>query len=856
MTQTLIPAPSGADRPEGALYFSPRGLYGFQVEHIAKAYLGVQSGEQPEWMFSWDTGLGKQAPLSEPVLTPAGWSRMGDLRVGDHVVSADGYPAEVLSIHPQTCREVYRITFSDGSWTRCGPDHLWTVGYWGSDRPSGKQKRVRRSKTVTLRQLMDEGIKTSAGRRKFSIPMTAPVQYPERELPMDPYVLGVVLGDGNVNHRGHLSLSTDKEIIETIAPDLPREDRNGCFVLRTNRWAESLRALGLAGHRSWEKFLPEEYLRASEAQRRAILAGLLDTDGSPIEDGGVEYCSTSERLVDAVVELVESLGGQARSKRSRVTTYTHNGEQRQGRESWRVNIKLNEQPFRLGRKAVCWVEPTKYPVQRMIESIERVEDEESMCITIDRPDGLYLTRSHIVTHNSHAAMQLSALAFEDGVADFVLLVCERNKLHEWRDDFEKFTRLEPRIHHGPSRKNKLTKLGLPEVLITTYETGKADLVRVSKTGRRKVLESADLLEMIAGRKPVVFFDEADRLSNRGSATYRAYEHALKALRKEFKNLPVFMMTATSVRRDLENSFNQFRLLRPQAMPLIGEFEKYFVRGRDIYGRAKYFDHRVDEFVELCRPLMLAKRKTDPDVIDQFPRMTEEALRVDLEGEQKKLYDLVAEMDGVPGQLQALRQICAHPRAILHSAMEGSSKLARALVEEFGADYLMNCPSAKTEALVAYLEPIVLDQEDKAVCFSFFGPSALPWLADALTKAGMRVFFLHELDAFKSHQGGAVLLTSDAGARGINIPEASYLVEYDVAVTYGLRTQRLNRISRIGSGGPSVTVRSMIANETVEVPLVYAMLKGNAQSDALLGPGEDGAKFLTSAMRREMLLGEQ
>lgn len=458
---------------------------------------------------------------------------------------------------------------------------------------------------------------------------------------------------------------------------------------------------------------------------------------------------------------------------------------------------------------------------------------------------------------SHVTMQLAALAFEDGIADLVVLVCERNKLREWRADFEKFTRLEPRIHHGSSRKSKLAKLGLPDVLVTTFETGKADFTAIDKSGRRKVFKNGPLLDEIlaSGRKPMVFFDEADRLSNRSSATYGAYEHTLRTLRKHFKNLPVFMLTATSVRRDLENTFNQLRLLRPPAMPKVGEFESYFVRGRDIFGRAQYFDHRVEEFATICKPLILPKRKSDPDVVAQFPKMTEEPLRVDLAPEQKKIYDLVAEFDGVGGQLQALRQICAHPRAILHSAQEGSSKLARALVEEFGHDHFMGLPSAKTEAFLNYVEPLVLDQEDKVMAFSFFGPSVLPWLKIALMEAGMKAYTLEEMEYFKAHQGGAVLLSSDAGAKGINVPEASYLIEYDVATTYGLRTQRLNRISRIGSGGPTVTVRSMIANETVEVGLVYAMLKGNAQSDLLLGPGEDGAEFLTAAMRREMLLGE-
>jgi SNF2 family DNA or RNA helicase len=454
---------------------------------------------------------------------------------------------------------------------------------------------------------------------------------------------------------------------------------------------------------------------------------------------------------------------------------------------------------------------------------------------------------------SHAAMQLSALAFEDGIADLVVLVCEKNKLKEWRADFEKFTKLSVRIHHGPNRKKRLGKEGLPDVLITTYETGKVDFVSMSKTDRgRKVFEDSTTLMEIHTKRPVVFFDEADKLSNRTSATYRSYEYMLKSLRKHFKNLPVFMMTATSIRKDYENSFNQLRLLRPQAMPLIKEFDTYFVRGRDIYGKARYFDHRTEEFAAICQPLMLSKRKTDPDVIDQFPKMTEEALWVDMEGDQKKLYDLVADLDGVGGQLQALRQICAHPMSLVHSAREGSSKLAKTLVEEFGPEYFAKAPSAKTEALVRYLEPIVLDQGDKAVVFTFFGPSVIPHLHFALRNEGIRCFRLDELEEFKAYDGGAVLLTSDAGARGINIPEASYLVEYDMAVTYGLRTQRLNRISRIGSGGPTATVRSMLTRQSVEIGLMFSMLRGNAQSDELLGSGVDGSEYMTAAMRRQML----
>lgn len=455
---------------------------------------------------------------------------------------------------------------------------------------------------------------------------------------------------------------------------------------------------------------------------------------------------------------------------------------------------------------------------------------------------------------SHAAMRLSALAAEDGLADLVIMVCEKNKLKEWKADFDSFTKLSSRIHHGPSRKNKIARDGLPDVLITTYETGKADLATVTKTGRRgKTVTSGYVLDEIlaSGRRPVLVFDEADKLSNRTSATYRAYEYVLKTLRRQFKNLPVIMMTATSVRRDYENTFNQLRLLRPGAMPLIKEFESYFVRGRDIYGKARYWDHRTEEFAAICQPLMLPKRKTDPDVVAQFPAMTEEALWVDLEGAQKDAYKLVSELEGAPGLMTALRQLCAHPRALVHSAEHGTSQLARELVAAYGRDHLWGLPSAKTERLVEYLTPVVLDQQAKAVVFTFFGPSVIPHLTEALSAKGIVCFGFDELEQFKAWRGGAVLLSSDAGARGVNIPEASYLVEYDMATTYGLRTQRLNRVSRLGQGGPTVTVRSMLVRESVEVPLMFNMLRGNVQSDELLG-GETGEQYMTAAMRREML----
>lgn len=459
---------------------------------------------------------------------------------------------------------------------------------------------------------------------------------------------------------------------------------------------------------------------------------------------------------------------------------------------------------------------------------------------------------------SHAAMRLATLGIEDGDVDFVLLVCERGKLKEWRQDFEEFTKLDVRIHHGPRRKRLLHEPFLPQVLITTYETGKADLVKAEQKGRtrRKTLSSGDLFAKILrhSRRPMIVFDESDRLSNRSAMNYRAYEHVLKTFRKDFK-IPVIMLTATPIRKDWEDAFNQLRLLRPASMPLVKEFDNYFVRARDKYGRARYYDFRTDEFADLCADMVLAKSKTDSDVVNQFPTTTEEAMWVDMEGEQRKLYELVKALGPVHGAKTVLRQICAHPAALVHSATEGESKLARMLVEELGEDTLRSMPSAKTEALCNYLERVVKGQDAKAVVFTHWGPSVIPHLRAALTARGIPVRTWDEdegIESFKKAQGGCVLLASDAVARGINLPEASYMVEYDLASTYGLRTQRLNRASRIGKGGPSLTVRSMLVRESIEVPLMFSMLRGNVQTDTLLGRGVTGEEYLSAEMRRDIL----
>lgn len=353
-----------------------------------------------------DCGMGKLQPVDEPVLTPTGWLPIGDITPGDLVIGSNGLPTRVSAIFPQGQLETVTVRFSDGSSTRCGWEHLWAVKSQ-NDRTRGRANRV-----MTTREIFDAGLTYGRDRtsRQWSIPLVDPIQFADvNTLPIDPYLLGVILGDGHIGRNGSVRVTTDRAILAALPADgAIRPHKSTAWVAEMNvrGMSEPIRALGLAGCRSHEKFIPAPYLTAPHKERLALLRGLMDTDGYALPDGGTEFSSTSERLTDDVVELARSLGGLARKGGSRVTTFADSdGRLKDGKPSWRVNVKmLDESPFQLDRKASQWVAPTKYPPVRLIDSIESAGVEESVCIKVEADDGLYVTRDYIVTHNTPMAL--------------------------------------------------------------------------------------------------------------------------------------------------------------------------------------------------------------------------------------------------------------------------------------------------------------------------------------------------------------------------------------------------------------------------------------------------------------------
>jgi phosphate starvation-inducible PhoH-like protein len=363
---------------------------------------------------------GRAQPVFTNVLTPEGFRPIGSLRVGDLVIGSNGEPTPVLGVFPQGVKDVYRVTAQDGASTLACGDHLWTVRT-RSDRRRDKPWRVLQTKEMI-------GNLRAAHARRYELPLlSAPTCHPEREVPMDPYALGLLLGDGCLTGSTTPSFATDDpELAVALQSALPgvavnwkdrvnytlnRVKSPGDVVTLENPVTGALRALSLLGTRSHTKFIPEVYLANTAEVRLAVLQGLLDSDGGPVTQAGrtcrIQYGTTSTQLRNDVVRLVRSLGGVAYTRtrvaegrkpgfaNGRAVGYTH--------DAHIVDIRLPEgvEPFRLARKREKYLAAGGggRPM-RFIDSIEPAGRTEAVCIQVAAADSLYVTEDYLLTHNT------------------------------------------------------------------------------------------------------------------------------------------------------------------------------------------------------------------------------------------------------------------------------------------------------------------------------------------------------------------------------------------------------------------------------------------------------------------------
>jgi hypothetical protein len=348
----------------------------------------------------WGMGLGKAQPLDAKILTPLGWKQMGDIKPDDLVMGSDGKPHKVLEVFPQGEKEVFKVTFSDGATTECCKEHLWQIESALSKRP------LRRGWKTKVFQLQDfkDALKTKTGANKYFIPITEPIAFSKQELPIHPYLLGILIGDGNLTTDTPRFSSADAEIVEAVQKLLPKgmqivgvPNRRYDYKItsvdhRCNTVLRIVKELGL-NCKAEHKFIPDIYKFSSIEQRKEILAGLLDSDGTAGKNGAASFSSSSEQLCDDVQFLVESLGGIAKKFIKPIPA-------RGNFPAYSLSIGLVFNPFKLTRKIERYKPRTKYMPSRGFSAVEAVGTKPCQCILVDTPDHLYLTDHCIVTHNT------------------------------------------------------------------------------------------------------------------------------------------------------------------------------------------------------------------------------------------------------------------------------------------------------------------------------------------------------------------------------------------------------------------------------------------------------------------------
>ena len=388
----------------------------------------------------------KAQPLDSLILTPNGWIKMGDIKIGDKVIGKDGKPTNVIGVYPQGKRDVYKVTFNDNSSTECCDEHIWTV------RPKNTYSRTnKRWVDLSLKQIMDKDnlldVKDSIGRnikistyykhdngiKRLYIPIVDAVEFNNRDVLIDPYLLGCLIGDGTFTKHEVSIASNDQEILDSISDVLPDGislKKGGGYSYRIsqdasmkignagtgvnlhnhkNKIRSYLKHYGLFGQKAWEKHIPDDYKFNSIENRIELLRGLLDTDGFVSNKySSIGYASTSKQLALDVVFLAQSLGGTATIIENDKSKYTYKGEQKKGRLLYRVSLVLpsNIIPFRLSRKAErVHTKIRMYNPSRLISDICHSGVKETQCIEVDNSDGLYVTNDFIVTHNCFTSVK-------------------------------------------------------------------------------------------------------------------------------------------------------------------------------------------------------------------------------------------------------------------------------------------------------------------------------------------------------------------------------------------------------------------------------------------------------------------
>ena len=373
-------------------------------------------------------GIGKALALDTPLVTPTGWTTMGQVVAGDQLIGADGRPTMVLAVTDVlTDRPCFEVEFSDGEVIVADAEHQWrtwdaaqrdeletvrggrfgwpaTARIAGGDGPSPR----------TTAELADSVYRGS--RFNHAIPTCAPLVAADQSLPLDPWVLGFLLGcadrgadrgadqesDGGVAPRVVHCAASDREWV------MKEFDRLGCHVLVGAR-ADRFELDGLEDgwleldlHRRLR--VPSAYLRGSAEQRLALVQGLMDCAGDVDRHGRYRWSTSTIELAHGIRELLSAQGCATTMQRRYLS---HEGHPRP--PVWEIAVRSRTGLARMPRK-VCSADARWHRDHEthFVVDVRPVPSVPVRCVQVDNHDHLYLAgRAMIPTHNSTLALDVA-----------------------------------------------------------------------------------------------------------------------------------------------------------------------------------------------------------------------------------------------------------------------------------------------------------------------------------------------------------------------------------------------------------------------------------------------------------------
>ena len=601
-------------------------LYPHQI--VAAMFMNVTRNT----LISHEMGTGKANPLDSKLLTPNGWIKMGDIKVGNFVIGSDGKPKKVLGVYPQGIKDIYEVCFNDGTSAQSCDEHLWNVNTYI------RNWRKNPFMTKTLNEIMNEGLTFKNGNHKHYIPIVKPIEFEEKELKINPYVLGCILGDGSITVLNGIGFSSfDKEIIDEITIRLPNNHNmvhNGKSLKdyyltadgKNNYINQALKIYNLKGCNSYTKFIPNDFKFASINQRLELLQGILDTDGHVSKrQGFIEITLASKQLIDDVQFIVQSLGGIGRLHDKWVM---YNGEKRL---YYRLYIKLPSKfiPFKLKRKINNFIAPTKYLPNRAISGVKYVGKKEAQCIMVDSKDQLYVIDHCILTHNTLSAI----LYVEMNNFEKVVVITPNSLKFNFYNEVEKFTKSNSHIVNW--RKNKCS-IEDAKYIIINYDF-------FNSSNKEKFLTKWEKLKL--NKIDVIIADECAKLKNTKANTYKNFKRIFnKTIFKNEKISKIFLSGTPA-----PNRAHELYTVLNQISPIDFATKKYFMEyycgmSYDIYGGWGYITDNVEaKFEELYHKIApFTHRKRKFEVLKDLPDKIYQRVMLEMEENEYDMYNEIEE----------------------------------------------------------------------------------------------------------------------------------------------------------------------------------------------------------------------